>query len=222
MKLMSRHILIAIGIVGATYLPPICAQNPPEEGKFNFSAGGGLTIPLNPAATFSGVGGAFLGSAGYNLNRHSSLLGQFMWNGLPPNVGAKAQLFGVGASVNLYSITANYKFRGNMGKTFGYYFITGGGWYYRHTSVSQSVFVNAPIVCNPIWFWYGFTCTNGYVNTIGVATGTSSFGGNAGVGMTVRLGDSPWKFFLESRYIYAASRAINTQAIPVIFGFEFQ
>jgi len=77
-------------------------------------------------------------------------------------------------------------------------------------------------VCQPIWYWYGYTCGDGYVNTVAVRRGTSSFGVNGGVGLTIRIKNTSWKFFVESRYNYAASRNIATQVAPVTFGFEYQ
>jgi hypothetical protein len=51
-----------------------------------------------------------------------------MWDGLPPCVGAIAQLSGISRNVTLYNITADYKYRSDFGNTFGYYVIAGGGW----------------------------------------------------------------------------------------------
>jgi hypothetical protein len=70
-------------------------------------------------------------------------------------------------------------------------------------------------------FWYGLICSDGFVNTVGIAQGTSAFGANGGVGLTLRVRNTPWRFFLESRYNYAASRFIATQVAPVTFGFEY-
>ena len=217
---MTKRTLIAIGLLSAACLT-MEAQSQNEEGKFSFNMGGGLSVPLNPTARFVGVGGSFLGGSGYNIDQHSSIVGQFQWDGLPPSVGAITQLDGISQHVNLYGITADYRYRRGIGKTFGFYLITGGGWYYRHASISKSTFVPTNTVCQPIWFWYGYTCSDGYVNTIGAATGTSSFGANGGVGLTIRV-NRGWKFFLESRYTYAASRAIATQVAPVTFGFQYQ
>jgi hypothetical protein len=218
---MLRTITITTALIGLSCAVPALAQHQDEEGKLNFSMGGGFTIPMNPIARFAGVGGSFLGSGGLNLNEHSSIVGQFMWNGLPPSVGAIAQLSGISKNVNLYSMTADYKYRTGFGKTFGAYVIVGGGWYYRHANISRSVFVNTPTVCQPIYGYYGFTCTDGFVNTVGVSGGTSSFGANGGVGLTLKVKNG-WKFFMESRYVYASSRFIATQVAPVVFGFEFQ
>lgn len=218
-KFLSKRLLISIGLLTVSLVVPVWAQ---DEGKLNFSAGGGINVPLNPTANFAGVGGNFVGGGGYNLNKHNAIVGQFMWGGLPPTVGARAQLLGGSASINLFSLTANYKYSNSFGPTFGYYFIGGGGWYYRHASVSKSTFIPTDTVCEPIWIWYGFTCSDGFVNTRTIGSGTSSFGANGGLGFTIRVKETGWKFFIESRYHYANSRAISTQVIPVTFGFEYQ
>jgi len=219
---MLRRTLITVGLIGLSCSVPARAQNKNDEGgKFNFSMGGGLTVPLNPIAKFAGVGGSFLTSGGINLDRHNSIVGEFMWNGLPPTEGAIAQLNGISKNSNLYSLTADYKYKHGVGKTFGYYVILGGGWYYRNSSISKSTFVNTPTVCTPVWFWYGFTCTDGFVNTVGVSAGTSAIGANGGIGMTLKI-THQWKFFMESRYVYAASRAVATQVTPIVFGVAFR
>jgi hypothetical protein len=219
---MMTQTLVVVGLTVLLGCLPMRAQGQKEEGDVTFGIGGGLTIPLNPTARFAGVSGSFVVGGGLNFGEHSSVVGQYMWNGLPPSVGALAQLNGISARSSLHSITADYEFRMRGRKTFGYYAIIGGGWYDRHSGISQSTFVPTGTVCVPIWNWYGVTCSNGYVNTVGVSSGTSSFGANGGVGITIRVANSPVRFFMESRYIYAASRIISTQAAPVIFGVVFQ
>ena len=225
---MSHRNVVPIGILAACLIPiQMHAQGQNEEGTLNFSMGGGMSVPVNPTAKYAGVGGNFVGGGGYNIDKHNAIIGQFMWAGLPhtalsPALNAIAQLNGFSSSVNLFSMTADYKYSGRLGPTVGWYFIGGGGWYYRRSSVSKSTFIPTGTVCYPDWYWYGFTCSNGYVNTVGFGLGTSSFGGNGGIGFTIRVKDTPWKFFIESRYNYAASRAIPTQVVPVTFGFEYQ
>jgi hypothetical protein len=224
---MLMKTVFTIALVGAVCIVPIQAQSQNEEGKLNFSMGGGLSVPLNPTANYAGVGGNFIGGGGYNIDQHNSIVGQFQWAGLPPSIlspalSAVAQLNGFSASSNLYSMTADYKYRSRLGKAFGFYVIAGGGWYYRHSSLSKSTFIPTATVCAPVWGWYGYTCSNGYVNTVGFGAGTSAFGGNGGVGLTIGIKDTGWKFFMESRYNYAATRNIATQVAPVTFGFEYQ
>jgi hypothetical protein len=217
---MFRRILISTCLAAMAWIVPVQAQ---DNGSFNFNMGGGIGVPLNPTAHFAGVGGNFVTGAGYNLSKHNAIVGQFMWFGLPTSVGAREQLNGIGASSNAYSITANYKYSNGFGPTFGYYLIGGGGWYYRNTSISQTIpLPPTPVVCQPIWDWYGFSCTGGFQSfTRSVGAGTSSLGGNGGIGFTLRVKDTGWKFYIESRYHYAASRSISTQMQPVTFGFSY-
>ena len=49
---MSKKTLFTIGLLSAACIIPIQAQSQTEEGKFNFSAGGGLSVPLNPTARY--------------------------------------------------------------------------------------------------------------------------------------------------------------------------
>jgi len=50
----------------------------------------------------------------------------------------------------------------------------------------------------------------------------NQFGVNGGVSLTLRIRDTPWKFFMESRYNYAATSNITMQVVPVTFGFAYQ
>jgi hypothetical protein len=216
---MVNRLLVSIGLLSVVGIIPVLAE---DYNKFTMLAGGGVGVPLNPTATYAGVGGNFLTGAGYRFDEHNAVIGEFMWHGLPPSVDALRQAIGQGASSNLYSLTANYRFSGNFGHTFGYYLIGGGGWYYRHVSLTKTV-VSQGTVCQPIYGWYGYSCGNGLVeNTFTlVSTGTSSGGGNAGAGLTIRLSENGWKFFIESRYNYAASRLVSTQVAPVTFGLQY-
>ena len=91
---MWKRTLVTIGLLSAACLT-MEAQSQNEEGELNFFMGGGLSVPLNPIARFVGVGGSFLGGGGYNIDQHSSIVGQFQWDGLRPSVGAIAQLNGI-------------------------------------------------------------------------------------------------------------------------------
>jgi hypothetical protein len=44
---------------------------------------------------------------------------------------------------------------------------------------------------------------------------------NPSVGLSVRLGDKGWKFYMESRYHYAFSPFVATTLIPVTFGIRY-
>jgi hypothetical protein len=134
--------------------------------------------------------------------------------------------------MNLFSLTEDYRYHTDSfdGFRFGAYVIGGGGWYYRHFTVSQNFIrimqSNSNTPCQPIFFWWGFGCTTGgFVYSATVASGGNSGGGvNAGLGMTIKIGAKGGKFFTEARYTYAWSRGlarIPTTLVPVTLGIRF-
>lgn len=90
------------------------------------------------------------------------------------------------------TLTAN--FRLNLeGKVWGPYLISGGGLYYRDAIVSSSSSTVSSTVS----------------------------GGNIGIGFNVRILDSKYRFYVESRYHYAPTKGGYTQMIPFSAGIRF-
>jgi hypothetical protein len=210
-----------------------CVFSVPAEAQdyhdFNAHIGGGIGVPLTKTADFAGIGGVFQIGGGPNLSKHSSIVGEFMWQGLPPTPSVLAVINplitngnSVSTSTNLYALTANYMYHVS-GERYGLYLIGGGGWYYRHTALNNLT-VAPGTVCEPAWDWWGFTCQNGLVSTSStLATkGVSSGGVNGGVGLSINLGKSGFKYFMEARYHYSPQGGrISTQTIPVTFGIRW-
>jgi hypothetical protein len=221
---MSRIISALIWLLGCAVLFPVRAQDS-ELQLLNFTVGGGLSVPLNPTARFLGVNGNAETGMGANFNKYNSIEGDFMWSGLSPTVNLVLPDSRPLGSVNLYTVTGNYRFHIDSlaGSAFGVYIIGGGGWYYRHTSIDKKYFVPPLTVCQPIYNWWGFACdSNGFVQTATIISrGTSAGGLDTGVGFTIKLPPPGWKFFIESRYNYAWSNFIPTTLVPVTFGFRF-
>jgi hypothetical protein len=192
-----------------------------QDSRFTDNFGGGASVPLNPTAHYAGVGGHFVAGAGYNFDQYNSLIGQFMWSSLPPTLRALAPSQGLSRSSNLFTGTANYRFR-LEGQRFGAYLIAGGGLYYRNSNLKKEV-QQPNITCTSYWTWWGYTCTAGYVSTDQTLASSSSsaFGGNAGIGFTVKIADSGEKLYVESRYHYAPNKNIPTQLVLITFGFSF-
>lgn len=226
---MRTHVLVVIPALCVLAALSGYAQ---DSHSYNFHIGGGIGVPLGYTADFAGISGTFQLGAGPNLNEHSSIVGEFMWHGLPATqnvLTAIANQLGttsipatVTESSNLYALTANYMYR-RGGDRYGYYIIGGGGWYYRHTALN-GVTIAPGTVCQPIYFWWGYSCANGIVSTsVTLATkGVSSGGVNGGVGLTVNLGDSGLKYYMEARYHYSPQGGrVSTQVIPVTFGFRW-
>ena len=212
----------ALFVLSAACLAPLRAEN---WSKLNFNIGGGVTTPLNPTATLAGVSGNFDVGVGYNLNKKNSISAEFMWTGLPPNLFVIQPVRAPFGNVNLYSLTANYRYHHDHinNSAFGLYAIVGGGWYDRRASVDKNFLVPPQTVCQPIYFYWGYSCdTGGFVITETIAQKATNAGGvNGGVGFTIRFGDSGWKFYTESRYHYAWSPRLATTFIPVTFGIRF-
>jgi hypothetical protein len=220
---MSRIISAFIWLLGSALLFPLQAQDS-ELQLLNFNVGGGLTVPLNPTGRYLGVNGNAGSGVGANFNKHNSIEGDFMWSGLSPTLNLVQAIDRPTGSVNLYSVTGNYRFHiDSLAESpFGIYIIGGGGWYYRHTDINKNYVVPPVTVCQPIYNWWGFGCdSGGFVQTTIASHGTSAGGVDVGAGFTVKLPSPGWKFFVESRYTYAWSNFIPTTLVPVTFGFRF-
>jgi hypothetical protein len=239
---MLRKNLIVLGLVATLFAIPVRAdegQKSPAESQVNLHIGGGIGVPLDPTGKFAGIGGTFQAGAGPNLGSHHSIVGEFMWHGLPPNQSAllpvlnalcllnppvppstACSVASINATDNVYALTANYMYHRD-GKRFGYYAIGGGGWYYRHAQL-KSFTVPGGTVCDPAWLWWGYGCQNGFVsNSVLASSGVSSGGVNGGVGITVAM-TAGSKFYIEARYHYSPQGGrVSTQILPVTMGIRW-
>src|SRR5262245_12996850 len=213
--------IAVLGLIGATGLRA-------QDSRINTNLGAGVSVPLNPTAALVGPSANIVAGAGYNFNRHHSVVGQFMWSNLHVNRNALRPIRlitgirDLDGSSNLYTLTANYRFQ-VQGSTYGWYFIGGGGLYARHNKLERDVIVGRETVCGPWWGWWGFGCQSGFVvDDITLVDHTSAvFGGNAGIGFTVRINEEGYKFYVEARYHYAPTRHVATTLIPITVGFSW-
>jgi len=170
----------------------------------------------------------FTGGAGYNFSANHSVIGEFMWSALYPSGGALQPIRvalsdnSITGHSNLYTLTANYRFQW-QGGLLGVYFIGGGGWYYRTLGFTSPVTSGTGIACTPAWLFWGFTCVSGTVaanQTVG-GYGSSVFGGNIGVGFTVKIADPSYRVYIEPRYHYAPTKNVNTRLLVVTVGIRY-
>jgi len=198
-----------------------------DNPRFTDNIGVPMGFPLNPMGKFTNFGfGTDIG-AGYNFTRRHAVIGEFMWNWLYSTSGAlepvraAAQSQDISGHGNLFVLTADYRYE-VRGSVFGTYFIGGGGFYHRTAEISTQL--PAGITCvNPLSTWWGYNCspgttTNGHTLA---STGSSAPGVNGGIGFTIRVGEAPYRFYVESRYHYAPTKNINTQLISVTIGFRY-
>lgn len=231
---MRLQSLMVFGFLAVSFAAATQAQE--KAPSFNVDIGGGIGVPVSRTSDFAGVSGAFQVGAGPNITSHQSIVGQFLWQGLPPNrtalqalsslaciaPGTASAACGINASRNLYALTANYMYH-REGRRYGFYVIGGGGWYYRYGQIKNST-VAPGTVCQPVWDYWGYTCVNGFVSTDNtlVSRGISSGGFNAGAGVTINLYQQRVRFFLESRYHYSPQGGrVATQIVPVIMGIRY-
>src|SRR5690242_19544694 len=79
-----------------------------ETSKLDVHMGGGPATPLSPTSNYAGIGGNFQVGAGYKLDRHNSIVGEFFWQGLPVNRNAVLPL------LPSLGLAPNVKFRNNL------------------------------------------------------------------------------------------------------------
>jgi hypothetical protein len=206
----------------------VASDEPTDDPRANVNLGTPIVVPLPPTSDAVHLGFGVNVGAGYNFTRRHAAIGEFMWNHLLASNEALAKLRTglniptLDAKADVYSLTGNYRFE-LRGQTLGAYLIGGGGLYYRHTGLSQKVTTGNAVVCQPIYLWWGFNCQGGTVTedqTIG-SFSTSTLGGNGGVGFTARVGDAPYRVYLESRYHYAPNKYISTQLLNITFGIRY-
>jgi len=197
-------------------------EEPDDNRKSNGHLGLPVSAPLNPMEQFARPGTGVIYGAGYNFTRRNAVIGEFMWDWLHPSVSGLTGTPNIDGHSNLYTITGNYRYE-LRGKTFGAYFIAGGGWYLRHSSLTTPVVTGNSIICTPVWLWWGATCAAGSVTADQTlkSSSSSAFGANGGIGFTVRVGDAPWRVYVESRYHYAPTRHINTQLVITTVGIRY-
>src|SRR5258708_38956225 len=92
--------LAAIGLFGVLWAISVEAQS---ASPFNLHIGGGIGVPLNPTANFAGISGTFQIGAGPNLSRSSSIVGEFLWQGLPPTRDTLLPIVNALCSTNVIS-----------------------------------------------------------------------------------------------------------------------
>jgi hypothetical protein len=199
-----------------------------DECNLNTNLAAVVNLPVNPTAQVVGTGWGTVVGAGYNFNQRHAVVGEFLWNRIYPSDGtlqplqSTLQSGNLTANTDLYAITGNYRFE-LRGRLLGTYLIGGGGWYFRNTNLSRAVTAGTDTVCTPTWLWWGFTCTSGTVtaNQTLSNSASSALGANAGMGLTVRVGEAPYRLYSEARYHYAPTKSISTQFITVTFGIRY-
>lgn len=225
-----EKIVLGIALIGV-WVRPVHAQygqEVEEEAKINSNVGFVINVPVAATSDVIHTGWGFATGVGYNFDRRNALIGEFMWNRVYPGSSQldplRATLAGssLNGNTDLYFVGASYRYE-LRGKLMGVYLIGGGGWYHRDNNLTREITSISGSTCASAWLWWGFSCTAGSVNinqTI-ASSSESSWGGNLGVGTTVRVGEAPYRLYFESRYHYAPTSNINIRFIQVTLGIRY-
>lgn len=227
MTLTTKSLIVFI-LITTPHCIVYAQDEPTDDPRVTTSLGLTLSAPINPTAKAVDLGFGLQTGVGYNFTRRHAVIGEFMWNHLYANSQALNQIRtalqnpSVDGSGDLIAFTGNYRFE-LRGKVVGTYLIGGGGWYHRSAGLSQTVTISNPVVCTPIWLWYGFSCGSGVVTADQTIKSTSSnaLGANGGIGFTARVGEAPYRVYVESRYHYAPNRGISTQLVVISAGIRY-
>lgn len=199
-----------------------------EDSKINSNVAMSLTAPLNPLGAFTTFGWGTTIGVGYNITTRNAIIGEFLWNRIYASSAALAPLrlaldsHDLNGHSDLFALTANYRYE-LRGKTTGVYFIGGGGFYYRNASLSRKVVTGMSTVCTREWIFWGFSCSSGFVSSDQTLASNASgaFGVNGGIGITIKVGEPRYRFYVEARYHYAPTSPIDTQVVPITLGLRF-
>lgn len=220
-QLNFRNILVLATVL--TSLQNLHAQ------KINSNLAMVLNLPVGSTSEVAGTGWGAVGGVGYNINERNAVIGEFMWNRMYPSGSVLQPLQTaslpsdkLNGNSNLYALTGNYRYE-LRGRMLGTYLIGGGGWYFRKNWLSREITSGTGTVCTPAWLWWGFTCTSGTVTAdqrLATST-TDAWGVNAGIGITLRVGEAPYRLYTEARYHYAPTKNLGTQFIAVTVGIRY-
>lgn len=206
----------------------VYAQEGDDDPKGNVNLGMPISAPVNPLGQFVNLGIGTTMGAGYNFNRRHAFVSEVMWNHLSLTKGALAPIRlafqdpNINAGANLFAFTQNYRFE-LRGAVRGMYFIGGGGYYFRNSHLSRKVTTGSSMTCTPTWLWFGFACESGSVTanqTLG-SSSSHSLGVNGGFGFTARVGEAPYRIYVESRYHYAPGKGVSTHLVALTVGIRY-
>jgi outer membrane protein with beta-barrel domain len=226
----SKFTSIFVLAIALAPLRPLHAQDDcVSRCKINSNLAMVMNMPVSQTAQAAGTGWGATGGVGYNFNQHNAVIGEFLWNRMYPSGGvlqplqpAASQSGSLNGNSNVYALTGNYRYELG-GRILGTYLIGGGGWYYRKNWLSREIASGPGTICTPAWLWWGFTCESGMVtpNQTLATSSTNAWGANAGIGLTVRVGEGPYRLYTEARYHYVPTKNISTQFIAFSVGIRY-
>jgi hypothetical protein len=191
---------------------PVAAQT----GPWSFKLAGGYATPMS---TYGDVlNGGWQGQIGVGYSPGSGRAGLTLEYNRSWNDVDDAFLRGLGiqdGQSRFWSVTLNGVVRMGSGNIQPY-LIGGGGWYHRTVDFYGGT-VAVPVV-DPWWGTIGVVPAQTVLGSVG----DDAVGVNGGLGLLFRLGDEGSAVFLEGRYHYAWTDAVDSEVLPVVLGFAYR
>jgi opacity protein-like surface antigen len=121
--------------------------------------------------------------------------------------------------VDIWSLTANVVWGPDNSGPVSFYITGGVGAYYLSAQVgAPGVFTG--VICDP---WYPFWCYPGLVpgTVIKGSESTTEWGYNAGLGLTIEVGQSGSQIYFETIYHSAQTNEVTSDYVPLVFGYRW-
>jgi hypothetical protein len=205
------HPLLAVVFVLLLFCGSIVAQ----EHVWNFNVGGGYTPVVGPLDNRLDQGGHFTVGGGINIVHNFALVGEYSYTHLGLTGSFLNSVSEPDGHATMHSITVNPKISFRQNKTVGGYVIAGIGWYHRTVFFTQPVVAVVPIF-DPWWGFFGSAAVQ--ANQVLSSYSRDALGGNAGFGLTFKIGDRGAKLYTEARYHYINTAHTPTEMIPLTVG----
>jgi hypothetical protein len=189
-----------------------------QEHRWTLNIGGGYTPTVGPLSNRLDQGGHVTAGGGINLTQHFSVIGEYTFTQLGLTGSFLRSVKVPDGNATMHSITLNPKLAFHERGSVGGYVIAGIGWYHRTVFFTQPGVAFVPFY-DPWWGFFGTAAVQ--TNQVLSQYSRDALGGNAGFGLTFKLGETGAKLYTEARYHYINTARTATQTIPVTVGIRW-
>jgi opacity protein-like surface antigen len=225
-----RGAFFAAIVIGLAVATPARAQFAAPElelgytGPFVWNFGATLLVPLAEQADRQYVGGGFTAGLTYNWSAIAGLQFEYGGNWSSLKTGSLSAA-GVSGTASFQYLDLNVVLHPGRAGPASFYFIGGGGLYYRWAHITKATGTTLAPYCDP-WLYY---CSVVPVTAQTVLGSRDSWdwGFDVGVGVSFAV-SPPLRLYLEARYHYVfgpsftdssgTKRNADGQFLPITFG----
>jgi hypothetical protein len=189
-----------------------------DQDSWSVDVGGGTSPTTGDISSRLTTGWNVDFRSGYQFNNVVGLFGEVDYHHLGVANQVLQTLQVPDGNARMWSVTLGPTFRFPITPRLDGYLLGGIGWYRRTVEFIQPT-VSVIDVIDPWWGYIGpvFVPAN---QVLGSVT-KDAFGGNAGGGLSLGLGESGAAVFAEVSYHYANTKPTSTAIVPVNFGIRW-